>query len=49
MESARRTIDQLGAREDDALHRGATGGACEVLRAEVIDGVRLLGSRRLVG
>ena len=40
-----RTVDQAGAREDEALHGGGTGGAREVLRAEVIDGVRLLGGR----
>jgi hypothetical protein len=38
-------VDQAGAREDEALHGGGTGGTREVLRAEIIDCVRLLGSR----
>ncbi len=39
------TVNQPGAGEDEALHGGSPDGACEVLRAEVIDCVRLLGSR----
>ncbi len=38
-------VDQAGAREEEALHGGGAGGAREVLRAEVVDGVRLLGRR----
>ena len=38
-----RTVDQARAREDEALDRRRDGGACEVLRAEIIHGVRLLG------
>lgn len=39
-----RAVDQAGAREDKALHRGTKGGGREALRAEIVDGVRSLGS-----
>lgn len=40
-----RAVDQAGAREDEALHGGGTGGTREPLRAEIIDRLRLLGRR----
>ena len=43
--AAVRPVDQAGAGEDEALHGGGAGGAGEVLRAEVVDRVRLLGRR----
>ena len=43
--AAIRTVDQARAREDEALHAGSAGGAREVLRAEIVDGVGLLGGR----
>jgi AraC-like DNA-binding protein len=39
------TVDQAGAGEDEALHGGRTRGGREVLRAEIVDLVRLLGRR----
>ena len=42
---AGRAVDQAGAGEEEAPHRGAAGGVGEVLRAELVDGVRLLGGR----
>ena len=41
-----RTVDQAGAREDEALHGGGTGGLRQVLRAEIIDGVRFVVTNR---
>src|SRR5256885_31144 len=38
-----RTVDQAGAREDEAVHGGVAGDARELPRAEIIDGLRLLG------
>jgi len=42
---AGRTVDQAGAREDEALHGRGARSVRQVLRAEVIDRVCLLGSR----
>ena len=38
-----RTIDEARAREDEALRGGCNSGLCEVLRAEVVHRMRLLG------
>lgn len=42
--AAVRAVDQARARDDEAFHGRSAGGACEVLRAQIVDRVSLLGS-----